>query len=57
MKADEVYRHIVVRLSAAGIVAPKLSNLGDHDYTKAEAEQLAKEAVDYIDARLKHSAS
>ncbi len=54
MNADEVYRHIIVRLAKAGIVAPQLRELPrEVNYTKQEAERMADEVVDYIEARMK----
>lgn len=56
MNADEVYRHIVVRLARAGIVSPQLSDLPTQgEYSDLEAERMADEAVDYIEAKLKHN--
>lgn len=55
MNANEVYRHIVVRLAKAGIVSPQLEDLpGRHDFTELDADRIADEAVDYIEAMLKH---
>ncbi len=56
MNADEVYRHIIVRLAKAGIVGPQLRDLPrEGNYTEQEAERLAEEAVDYIEAKIKTS--
>ncbi len=58
MSADEVYRHIVVRLAKAGIVGPQLRDLPrEGNYTEQEAERLAEEVVDYIEARIKTGSS
>lgn len=55
MKAEEVYRQIVVALGRAGIVAPHIANLSDtREYSEKEAAQLAEEVVDYLEAELKH---
>ncbi|MDY3619141.1 hypothetical protein [Agathobaculum sp.] len=54
MNADEVYRHIVVKLARAGIVSPQLGKLPEQDYSEAEAERLAEEAADFIEAKAKH---
>ncbi len=54
VNANEVYRHIVVRLARAGIVGPQLRELlPERNYTEQEAERLAEEVVDYIEARQK----
>lgn len=56
MNSDEVYRHIVVRLAKAGIVSPQISELPHRqEYSDQEADRLADEVVDYIEAKLKHS--
>lgn len=54
MNAYEVYRHIIVRLAKAGIVGPQLRDLPyEGEFTEQEAERLAEEAVDYIEAKIK----
>lgn len=58
MNADEVYRHIVVRLAKAGIVGPQFHHLPrEGNYTEEEAERLAEEVVDYIEAHIKTGSS
>lgn len=56
MTANKVYRHVVVRLTVAGIVAPALYDLADsQDFSDADAKRLAAEAVGYIEARTKRN--
>lgn len=58
MRAEEVYRQVVVALARAGIAAPCITELSDtRDYTKSEAEMIANEAVDFIEAKIKHGMS
>ena len=55
MRAEEVYRQVVVALARAGIAAPCITEIsGTRDYTEAEAELIANEAVDFIEAKIKH---
>ena len=55
MRAEEVYRQVVVALVRAGIAAPCITEISDtRDYTEAEAELIANEAVDFIEAKIKH---
>ena len=58
MRAEEVYRQVVVALARAGIAAPCITEISDtRDYTAAEAELIANEAVDFIEAKIKHGKS
>lgn len=55
MKAEEVYRQIVVALARAGIAAPCIKEISEtREYSEKEAERIANAAVDYIEAAIKH---
>lgn len=55
MNADEVYRYIVVEMARNGMVSPHFEKLPiDREFSEDEARQLANEAVDFLDAKLKH---
>lgn len=55
MRAEEVYRQVIVVLACAGIAASRITDISDtRDNTEAEAKQIANEAVDYIEAVIKH---
>lgn len=54
MKTEEVYRQVVVALARAGIAAPCIQEISEtREYSEKEAEQIANEAVDYIEAAIK----
>lgn len=54
MRADDLYRQLVVTLAHAGIAVPYITEISDpREYSEKKAEQITNEADDYIEAAIR----